>query len=87
MRRLFGEALGTFVLVFAGTGAIVINDVSGGVVTHVGVALTFGLAVLAMIYAVGVSGAHINPVAVLPCRCSREDCCCAAVPRTLDIRT
>jgi aquaporin Z len=53
---------GTFVLVFAGTGAIVINDERGGVVTHVGVALTFGLVVLALIYAVGeVSGAHLNP--------------------------
>jgi aquaporin Z len=56
------EAIGTFVLVFAGTGAIVINDVSGGSITHVGIALTFGLVVLAMIYAVGdISGAHLNP--------------------------
>ena len=44
---------GTFALVFAGTGAIVINDVSGGTVSHVGVAFTFGLIVLAMIYALG----------------------------------
>lgn len=61
-RKCACEAIGTFALVFAGTGAIVINDVSGGAVTHVGVALTFGLVVMAMIYAVGdVSGAHLNP--------------------------
>ena len=66
MRRLAAEGLGTFALVFAGTGAIVINDVTGGTVTHVGIALTFGLIVLAMIYAVGdVSGAHLNPAVTL----------------------
>jgi arsenate reductase (thioredoxin) len=59
MRKLTAEVLGTFALVFAGTGAVVINDVSGGTVTHVGIALTFGLVVLAMVYAVGdVSGAR-----------------------------
>lgn len=59
-KRLFAEALGTFALVFAGTTAIVAN--SGGAVSHVGVALTFGLVVFAMIAAVGdVSGAHLNP--------------------------
>lgn len=66
MRRLAAECLGTFALVFAGTGAIVINEVSGGAVTHVGIALTFGLIVLAMIYAIGdVSGAHLNPAVTL----------------------
>ncbi len=66
MRKLAAEAVGTFALVFAGTGAVVINDVSGGTVTHVGIALTFGLIVLAMIYAVGdVSGAHLNPAVTL----------------------
>ena len=66
MKAYFAEALGTFALVFAGTGAIVINDVSAGVVTHVGVALTFGLVVMAMIYALGdVSGAHLNPAVTL----------------------
>jgi aquaporin Z len=60
--RLLAEFLGTFALVFAGTGAIVINAVSGGAITHVGIALTFGLIVLAMIYTFGdVSGAHLNP--------------------------
>jgi aquaporin Z len=64
--KYFAEALGTFSLVFAGTGAIVANDVSHGVVTHVGISLTFGLIVLAMIYAIGdISGAHINPAVTI----------------------
>ena len=53
IKRLFAEVFGTFALVFAGTGAIVINEVTGGTITHVGIALTFGLVVLAMIYTVG----------------------------------
>src|ERR1700735_4370910 len=66
LKPLMAELLGTFALVFAGTGAIVINDVSGGTVSHVGIALTFGLIVLAMIQAVGdVSGAHLNPAVTL----------------------
>lgn len=66
MKKLFAEFLGTFCLIFAGTGAIVINDTSGGAITHVGVALTFGLIVLAMIYTVGdISGAHLNPAVTL----------------------
>lgn len=53
-------------LVFAGAGAIVTNEVSGGAVTHVGIALTFGLVVLAMVYTVGdISGAHLNPAVTL----------------------
>ena len=66
MKRLFAEFLGTFILVFAGTGAIVINHASGGVIGHAGIALTFGLVVLAMIYTFGdVSGAHFNPAVTL----------------------
>jgi len=45
MKKLVAELIGTFALVFAGTGAIVINQAGGGAVTHVGVALTFGLVV------------------------------------------
>src|SRR6516225_7822031 len=66
VKRLAAEFIGTFALVFAGTGAIVIDQVSSGAVTHVGVALTFGLIVLAMIYTVGdISGAHLNPAVTL----------------------
>ena len=62
LKPFIAEYIGTFALVFAGTGAIIINDVSGGTVTHVGIALTFGLVVMAMIYALGeISGAHFNP--------------------------
>jgi aquaporin Z len=67
MNKLLAEAFGTFCLVFAGTGALIINQVAGGsAVTHVGIALTFGLVVLAMIYALGdISGCHINPAVTL----------------------
>src|SRR4051812_12195471 len=66
MKKYVAEALGTFVLVFAGTGAIVINEASHGAITHAGIALTFGLVVLAMIYTVGdISGAHLNPAVTL----------------------
>ena len=60
------EVFGTFALITAGTGAIIVNDVSGGVIGHAGIALTFGLIVMAMIYTVGdVSGAHLNPAVTL----------------------
>ena len=66
MKQLVAEFLGTFALVFAGTGAIVVDNVSGGAVSHVGVALTFGLIVLAMTYTLGdISGAHINPAVTI----------------------
>lgn len=65
MRRYAAEAIGTFALVFAGTGAIVIDDVTQAV-THVGVAITFGLVVMTMIYSFGdVSGAHLNPAVTI----------------------
>jgi MIP family channel proteins len=66
MNKYLSELLGTFALVFCGTGAIVINEQSGGAVSHVGIAITFGLIVMAMIYALGdISGAHINPAVTI----------------------
>ena len=66
MKKLCAETFGTFGLVFAGTGAIVIDGASNGAITHVGIALTFGLIILAMIYTFGdVSGAHFNPAVTI----------------------
>jgi aquaporin Z len=65
-RKYFAEILGTFAMVFCGTGAIIINQQTNGAITHVGVAITFGLIVMAMIYALGnISGAHLNPAVTI----------------------
>jgi len=62
MKKYIAELTGTFALVFCGTGAIVIDQQTGGGVTHIGVAITFGFIVMSMIYALGnISGAHFNP--------------------------
>ena len=62
LRKYIAELIGTFALVFAGTGAIIINDISGGAITHLGIGLVFGLIIMTMIYALGeISGAHFNP--------------------------
>ena len=73
LRRAAAEFVGTFGLVFAGCGAIVTNTLSGGTVTHVGVALTFGLIIATMIYATGhISGAHFNPAVTLAFAATRH---------------
>lgn len=62
MKKYLAEMLGTFAVVFAGTGAVVANRASGGAITNPGIALTWGLIVMVMIYVLGdVSGAHMNP--------------------------
>jgi MIP family channel proteins len=66
LRRCIAEAIGTGILVFAGAGAVIINQLSDGQITHVGIGLTFGMAVAITIYAIGhISGAHINPAVTL----------------------
>lgn len=83
-RAMVSEVFGTFCLVFAGTGAIVVNDTHGGMITHVGVALTFGLIVLAMIYALGdASGCHLNPAVTLGFVAARRFDAKRAVPYIL----
>lgn len=66
MKKYYAEIIGTFALVFCGTGAIIINQESAGVITHPGIAFTFGLIVMVMIYALGpISGAHLNPAVTI----------------------
>ena len=73
MKKYIAEVIGTFALVFCGTGAIVINQESAGVITHPGIALTFGLIVMVMIYALGpVSGAHLNPAVTIAFAVARK---------------
>ncbi len=66
MKRFFAEAIGTFVLLFAGCGSIMVNNLYPDTISHIGISMAFGTAVMVMIYAVGnVSGAHFNPAVTI----------------------
>lgn len=65
-KKYIAEVLGTFSMVFCGTAAMAINEVMNGAVTHVGIGITWGFIVIAMIYAFGeISGAHFNPAVTI----------------------
>ncbi len=66
MKKLFAEFFGTFWLVFSGTGAIIINEIGQGKVTHLGVSLVFGSVIALLVYSLGpISGAHFNPAVTI----------------------
>jgi MIP family channel proteins len=65
-REFLAEGIGTFMLVFAGTGAVIVDRISNGGITHLGISFVFGSIVAALIYALGhISGAHFNPAVTL----------------------
>ncbi|MGB3654941.1 MAG: MIP/aquaporin family protein [Rivularia sp. (in: cyanobacteria)] len=65
-REALAEGIGTFILVFAGTGAVMVNTISDGSITHLGISFVFGAVVAALIYSLGhISGAHFNPAVTL----------------------
>lgn len=65
-QEALAEGIGTFILVFAGTGSVIVNSISNGAVTHLGISFVFGAVVAALIYGMGhLSGAHFNPAVTL----------------------
>ena len=73
LKKSVAEFIGTFGLVFAATGAIMVNQLTDGQVTHLGAGLTVGMAVGVMVFATGhISGAHINPAVTIAFAVSRH---------------
>jgi MIP family channel proteins len=65
-RELLAEFIGTFVLIFTGTGAVMVDRLSNGAITHLGIGIVFGAVVTALIYSLShISGAHFNPAVTL----------------------
>ncbi len=66
MKKAIAELIGTFTMVFCGCGAMTIDEITDGNITHIGIAVTWGLVVMVMIYAFGeISGAHFNPAVTI----------------------
>lgn len=66
LKKYIAEFIGTFFLVFIGTGAIIVNEISNNSIGHLGIAFAFGLVITVMIYACGhISGAHFNPAVTI----------------------
>jgi len=62
MRSYLSEFIGTFILIFFGTGAIMVDAYTAGLLGHMGICVCFGLIILVLIYTIGdISGAHLNP--------------------------
>ena len=84
LRKCIAEFIGAFTIIFGGCGAAVANAVSDGAVSHVGVAISFGLIVMVMIYSLGhISGAHFNPAVTISFALVRH----FPVKETIDIRS
>ncbi|WP_431158185.1 MIP/aquaporin family protein [Winogradskyella poriferorum] len=65
-KNALAEGIGTFSMVFCGCGAMTVNEITNGEIGHIGIAIIWGLIVMAMIYAFGeISGAHFNPAVTI----------------------
>jgi aquaporin Z len=66
MKKILAEYLATFMLLFVGTGVVIVNQQTNGVVGLQGIATVWGFIIIALIYAFGdVSGTHINPAVTI----------------------
>jgi MIP family channel proteins len=73
LKKCVAEFVGAFAIVLGGCGAIAVDQMTGGSISHAGVAATFGLGVMTMIYAVGhISGAHFNPAVTIAFAAARR---------------
>jgi len=73
LQKTGAEMVGTFALVFAGCGAMMVDEISGGRITHLGIGLVFGLVIMVMVYATGhISGAHFNPAVTIAFAATRQ---------------